>query len=241
MTRPQCSNGLAAMHPGVPPGTANQTSFAVLIGLSALIVSTIHAQAAPAPKADSVETVEAVTLAQPVVFEVTSSTGSLKETVQKAQQLTWRRYDRPNEPKFQVTNIAVAFLRSEPTGEVKMTFSGKISSSGFSTVDEVKLNVIVRTKGGASIYSWSPVITAKCGDKNQPLVPLTDKVPNDIAANVFANVGSVEIGEYRDPDFPRVKVRSCHGARARSEAPRQADVPGDCVGGADSFSRDVGG
>jgi hypothetical protein len=66
--------------------------------------------------------------------------------------------------------------------------------------------------GGAQ----SPVkfghLDAKCGDKNQPTVPLTDKVPNDIAANVFANVGSVEIGEYRDPDFPRVKVRRCHGA-----------------------------
>jgi hypothetical protein len=151
-----------------------------------------------------------VTLAEPIIFEITPSSGSLKETVQKGQQLAWRRYDRPDEPKFQVTNIAVAFLRSEPTGEVKMTFAGKISSSGFSTVDEVKLNVIVRTKGGASIYSWSPVISAKCGDKNQPLVPLTHKVPTDIAANVFTNVGTVEIAEYRDPNFPRVRVRRCH-------------------------------
>ena len=191
-------------------GCARCTLFAGLIGLSALVASAISAQTEPAPKSDTA--VEAVTLAQPVVFEITSSTGSLKETVQKGQQLTWRRYDRPNEPKFQVSGIAVAFLRSEPTGEVKITFAARVSSSGFSTVDGVKLNVIVRTKGGASIYSWSPVISAKCGDKNQPTVPLTDKVPNDIAANVFANVGSVEIGEYRDPDFPRVKVQRCHGA-----------------------------
>lgn len=154
---------------------------AVLIGLSAFVAFPLHAQTSPNSKADSVE---AVTLAQPIIFEITPSTGSLKETVQRGQQLAWRRWDSPDDPKFQVTNIAVAFLRNEPTGEVKMTFAGKISSSGFSTVDEVKLNVIVRTKGGAPIYSWSPVISVKCADKNQPLVPLTHTVPNDIAANV---------------------------------------------------------
>jgi hypothetical protein len=141
---------------------------AALIGLSAFVAFPLHAQTSPNSKADSVE---AVTLAQPIIFEITPSTGSLKETVQKGQQLAWRRWDSPDDPKFQVTNIAVAFLRNEPTGEVKMTFAGKISSSGFSTVDEVKLNVIVRTKGGAPIYSWSPVISVKCADKNQPLVP----------------------------------------------------------------------
>lgn len=185
----------------------NLTCRAAFIGLSALVALPLHAQTAPTPKADSGEV---VTLAQPVMFEITPSTGSLKETVQKGQKLAWRRHDSPNDPKFQLTNIAVAFLRSEPTGEVKMTFGGKISSLGFHTIDEVKLNVIVRTKGGASIYSWSPLISAKCGDKDQPLVPLTHTVPNDIAANVFSNVGSVEIAEYRDPNFPRVKVRRCH-------------------------------
>ena len=67
----------------------------------------------------------------------------------------------------------------------------------------------MRTKGGASIYFWSPVISVKCGDKNQPVVPLTDQVPKDIAANVFANVDSVEISEHRAPDFPRVSARRC--------------------------------
>jgi hypothetical protein len=42
--------------------------------------------------------------------------------------------------------------------------------------------------------------------------PLTDHVPKDIAANVFANVGSVEISEHRAPEFPRVRVRRCRGA-----------------------------
>jgi hypothetical protein len=153
-----------------------------------------------------------------VVLEVRSSNGRLKETVQKGQQLTWRRHDRSHEPKFHVSDIAVAFLRSEPTGEVKITFAAKVSSSGYSTVEVVRLNLMVRTKGGASIYFWSPVITVKCGDKNQPVVPLTDQVPKDIAANVFANVGSVEISEHRATDFPRAKVRRCEGREEHQAA-----------------------
>jgi hypothetical protein len=182
---------------------------AALTALSAFVAFPIHAQTAPKSKSDP--GAESVTLERPVVFEITPTSGSLKETVQKGQQLTWRRHSSPNDPRFQVTNIAVAFLRNESAGEVKMTFGGKISSvGGFHTTDEVKLNVIVRTKGGASIYSWSPGISAKCIDNNQPLVPLVHKLPNDIAANVFTNVGSVEISEYRDPNFPRIKVRRCN-------------------------------
>ena len=203
-------------------GYAPCTLFAGLIGL-AVLASTLPAARAqesvrtvPAPKSDT--GADSVTLAHPVVLEVRSSNGSLKETVQKGQQLTWRRYDRSHEPKFHVSDIAVAFLRSEPTGEVKITFSAKVSSSGYSTVEVVRLNLMVRTKGGASIYFWSPVITVKCGDKNQPVVPLTDQVPKDIAANVFANVGSVEISEHRGPDFPRVKVRRCDGLEEHQAA-----------------------
>ena len=80
-------------------GYAPCTLFAELMGLSAF-ASTIPAQTACAqetvqtapPKSDT--GAESVTLAHPVVLEVTSSNGSLKETVQKGQQLTWRRYDR---------------------------------------------------------------------------------------------------------------------------------------------------
>jgi hypothetical protein len=49
-------------------------------------------------------------------------------------------------------------------------------------------------------------------------VPLTDQVPKDIAANVFANVGSVEISEHRAPDFPRAKVRRCEGREEHQAA-----------------------
>ena len=72
------------------------------------------------------------------------------------------------------------------------------------------MNIIVRTKGGASIYSWSFGLSVRCSDNNRP-APLTEKVPSDVAANVFANVGTVEIAEYREPNLPTVKVRRCPG------------------------------
>jgi hypothetical protein len=89
-----------------------------------------------------------------------------------------------------------------------MTFAGDISSLGYRPVDEAKLNIIVRTKGGASIYSWSFGISVRCSDNNRP-APLTEQIPSDVAANVFTNVGSVEIAEYREPNYPIVKVRRC--------------------------------
>ena len=34
-------------------------------------------------------------------------------------------------------------------------------------------------------------------------------VPNDIAANLFNNVGTVEISEYREPNAPILTARQC--------------------------------
>jgi hypothetical protein len=34
-------------------------------------------------------------------------------------------------------------------------------------------------------------------------------VPNDIAANLFNSVGTVEISEYREPNSPILTVRQC--------------------------------
>src|ERR1700704_5694630 len=99
-------------------GYAPCSLFAGPIGLAVLASALPAARAqesvwtVPAPKSDP--GTESVTLAHPVVLEVRSSNGSLKETIQKGQQLTWRRYDRSHEPKFHVSDIAVAFLRSEP-------------------------------------------------------------------------------------------------------------------------------
>ena len=90
-----------------------------------------------------------------------------------------------------------------------MTFAGDISSLGYRPVDEAKLNVIVRTKGGASIHSWSFGISVRCADNNRPLAPLSQELPSNVAANVFTNVGTVEIAEYREPNYPRVMVRRC--------------------------------
>ena len=80
-------------------GYAPCTLFAELMGLSAVLRRQfLRRQLVRRSCADSPSQVrywrESVTLAHPVVLEVTSSNGSLKETVQKGQQLTWRRYDR---------------------------------------------------------------------------------------------------------------------------------------------------
>ena len=142
------------------------------------------------------------------MFEISTATGSLKETAQKGQELIWHRKGKSAERRFQVANIAVAFLRSETGGQLKMTFSCNVSSLGY-LVDEAKLNVIVRSKGGAAIYTWTIGIAVKCADKNQSLTPLTHDVPNDVAANVFTNVNAVEVAQHTEPNFPGVKVQRC--------------------------------
>src|SRR5262245_3474077 len=178
-----------------------------LIGLSAVAAFPVRAQAAPAgkPKQEDGEYAE---LERSAVFEVVSATGSLKETAQKGQELIWHRKGASAERRFQVTNIAIAFLRSETGGQVKMTFSCNVSSLGYSA-EEVKLNVIVRSKGGGAMRTWSLGIAVKCADKNQSLTPLTQEVPNDVAANVFTNAGGVEVTEYTEQNFPGVKVQRC--------------------------------
>jgi len=152
---------------------------------------------------------EFLTLARPAVFEVNPNTGSLKESVQKGQQLVWHPKDKPNDPRFQITNISVAFLREQSGGQVKMTFTGNISSLGYQTSEDAKLNVNVRAKGGASLHSWSFDISVKCADKDRPLTPLTHDVPNDVAANVFSNVSTVEIAEPAEPNYRGVSVQRC--------------------------------
>jgi hypothetical protein len=153
---------------------------------------------------------EFVTLDKPAVFEMNPNTGSLKESVQKGQQLVWHPKDKPNEGRFQITNISVAFLREQSGGQVKMTFSGNVSSLGYRTAEDAKLNVIVRAKGGASLHSWSFDISVKCEDKDRPLTPVTHDVPNDVAANVFANVGTVEVAEPAEPNYRGVSVQRCN-------------------------------
>ena len=131
--------------------TINVTRRAALVGLSTCVAAPVRAQTANRPK----DAADSVTLEQPAVFDIAANTGSLKETVQKGQQLVWRPKGGASDGAFRVTNISVAFLRSESGGQLKMTFSGNVSSLGYLTAEEAKLNVIVRAKGGASLHSWS--------------------------------------------------------------------------------------
>src|SRR5215470_371697 len=183
--------------------TINGTRRAALIILASCAASAAHTQASQTQEG------EFVRLDRPAVFDLNPNTGSLKESVQKGQELVWHPKDKPNEARFKVTNMSVAFLRSESGGQVKMTFTGNISSLGYSTSEEAKLNAIVRAKGGASLHSWSFGLSVKCADKDQPLTPLTHDVPNDLAQNIFANVSTVEIAEPAEPSFPGVRVQRC--------------------------------
>ena len=71
--------------------------------------------------------------------------------MQNGQQLL----DKPDDRRFQISNISVAFLREQTGGQVKMTFTGNISSLGYQTSEDAKLSAIIRAKGGASLHSWS--------------------------------------------------------------------------------------
>jgi hypothetical protein len=151
----------------------------------------------------------AVSIEQLAVFDVTPVTGTLKETVQRGQQLLWRARRSPNERRFQITDMSVAFLRNEAPNEVKLTFAGHVSAFGWRPDGEPKLNVIVRTRGGASIYSWTFGVSVRCADTSRPLTPLSQTVPDNIAANLFNSVGTVEIAEYREPNSPILTARQC--------------------------------
>ena len=172
----------------------------VLVGLS-LVALPACAEPNQPGSANSAGT-EFATLERPVAFEISPSTGTLKETAQRGQELSWNRKDSPSERRFQVTNISIGFLRSEVGGQVQMTFSGSTTSHGYSTSGETKLNVIMRTAGGASLHSWSLGFSVKCGDNNQPLTPITHDVPRDLTASLFRNVGAVEIAELARPILP---------------------------------------
>ena len=71
------------------------------------------------------------------------------------------------------------------------------------------MDIVARTRGGAAIYSWNLGIPVKCTDRNQTLPPRTHEVPKDIAANLFTNITSVEITEYRESNSPEQKIYRC--------------------------------
>jgi hypothetical protein len=174
-----------------------------LIGLSAFVALPVRAQPSPTnrPKPDALEF---ATLEKPAVFDVAPISGSLKETIQRGQELIWRRKEKSTDVTFQLTNISVGLIHSGISRQLTMTFSCNISSLGYRTSDKAKLHVIIRTKGGAALHTSVLGIGIECTDKNQTLHPQTQEIPKDISANVFANASSVEIAEHSE-----LKVQRC--------------------------------
>jgi hypothetical protein len=184
------------------------TRRAALAGFSALLAVSARAQTSRSTTSQGAS--QSAALDQPAVLDMSPTSGRLKESVQKGQVLTWRDKQNSETRLFELSNISVGLLRSETGGEVTMTFSCNISSLGYMTSDQVKLEIVSRTKAGAAIYSWSVMVPVKCGDSNQTLPPQTHGVPKEIANNLFPNIASVEIAEYRQPNSPELKVQRCN-------------------------------
>jgi hypothetical protein len=183
------------------------TRRAALIGLSAVAAMPVRAQS---PKNIPRPGVDLATLEKAAVFEIDQKSGGLRETIQKEQELFWRLKESPNDRTIQISNISIAFIRGDTGGQIRMSFSCNISSLGFLSTDEAKLNIIARSKGGASLYAWSLGIPVKCTDKNQTLSPQTHEIPNEIAPNLFTNVSTVEVAEPTGPNFPGLKLQRCN-------------------------------
>ena len=175
-----------------------------LIALLALMALPIHAQ--PTSTNNLSEFAE---LEQPATLDVASISGSLKETIQKGQELIWHRKQRPAEAIFRVFNIAVAFIRSQIGGQVTVSFSGSLWSAGYRTSGEEKFHVIVHTKGGAVLHNSTFAVWFNCTQRIQTLHPAPQEVPAALAANVFANASSVEIIDHTEPNFPGLKIQRC--------------------------------
>src|SRR5260370_26150967 len=96
-----------------------------LVALAAFRASPAHAQPAPGQAPPN-----AVSIEQSAVFDVTPVTGALKETAQKGQQLVWRARRSPNDRRFELTDMSVAFLRSAAPTQVRITFAAHVSAFG---------------------------------------------------------------------------------------------------------------
>jgi hypothetical protein len=179
----------------------------VLVGLSACMAAPVHAQ--PSPKGDPKQNEpDFAALEKPAVFELAPTSGSLKESVQKGQELNWRLKDKPAQGAFQLTNVSIGLLRTETGGQLLVKLGCNISSLGYQTT-EAKLSVIIRTKGGAALHGSEFIIPVKCTDKNQPLPPQTSEVPKEIVTNVFNNASTLEIVEQIEPNSPGLPIQRC--------------------------------
>ena len=187
--------------------TINLTRRTALIAFSAC-VAPVRAQPSltNGPKPDALEFAE---LEKPAVFDIASISGNLKETIQKGQELVWVRKESPTGRAFQLSKMSVGLIRGQIGDQVTLTVSSDILSFGYRTVEEASLHVIVRTKGGAALHTLAVGVWVECTGKIQSLHPQALEMPRSVAANLFANAGSVEIADHIEPNFPGVKVQRC--------------------------------
>ena len=184
----------------------NLTRRCTLIGLSALIGLPARAQNSETD-GQTGSVLDPAALEKPAMFEIVSISGSLKETKQTGQEMIWRRMGKPADRTFRLSNLAVGLLAVR--GMVTLTFSCNISSHGYLTLEEAQVHVILRTKGGAALYTSVVGLQVQCGDDERALHPATDEIPPHIAGLVFANVSTAEITEHTESSKRGVKVRRC--------------------------------
>jgi len=179
-----------------------------LIAVLALFTQPVHAQPT-STSSPNLESFEFAELEKPAVFDIAAISGSLKETMQKGQQLIWHRKQSPAARTFQLTNISVALIRSQVGGRVTTTFSGDVSSLGYRTSEGAKLHLIIRSRGGAAIHVFTFQILVECTNAAQILHPDIEEVPSAIAATVFANAASIVLSDHIESNFSGLKVQRC--------------------------------
>jgi hypothetical protein len=144
-------------------------------------------------------------LEKPAVLEIEQKSGGLRETVQRQQELVWRLKERQEDKAFRISNMAIALIRSETGGQVKMTFSCNVESMGFSSADDVRLHLIARSRGGAALHTWTVGVPVRCAEAAQTPTPQGQDLPDDIAGNVFTSITAVEVAEATQGDGVRLE------------------------------------
>jgi len=180
----------------------------MLAGLSAMIAAPAHGEPAAKNNLKS-EGGRFAVLDKSAALDMSPTSGSLKESVPKKQELIWHRMEAAEDEVFRLTELSVGLLRSEAGGEVTMTFACKISSHGYKSAEGLKLNAIIRTNKGVALHAADFSIPIKCTDKDQTVPPLKQDIPKEVAANVFTNAASVEIVHYLEPSSPGLKIERC--------------------------------
>jgi hypothetical protein len=131
--------------------------------------------------------------------------GALKEMVQKRGSSSCAP-DAARTNAALNADVSVALLPNQAPGEVKITFAGHVSTLNWRPEGDPKE---VRTRGGASIYSWAfdfpcaaPTPTGRCRR--------SAKWCRTTSPLIWVNsVGAVEISEYREPNSPILMARQC--------------------------------